>query len=48
MSNITTVEIGRVAGLFRYPVKSMIGTAVISATLAGTDWRVTAGLHFAA
>ena len=29
----TTIEIGSVAGLYRYPVKSMIGTALEAATL---------------
>ena len=40
MSNITTVEIGRVAGLFRYPVKSMIGTSLESVALG---WHGLAG-----
>ena len=40
MSNITAVEIGRIVGLFRYPVKSMIGTALESATLG---WHGVAG-----
>ena len=33
MNNITTIEIGCIAGLFRYPIKSMSGTAVESAEL---------------
>ncbi len=33
MSNITTIKIGHVAGLYRYPVKSMIGTSLESAAL---------------
>ncbi len=40
MSNITTIEIGRVAGLFRYPIKSMIGTSLESVALG---WHGLAG-----
>ena len=40
MSNITTIEIGRVAGLYRYPVKSMIGTSLESVALG---WHGFAG-----
>ena len=40
MSNNTTIEIGRVAGLYRYPVKSMLGTSLESATLG---WHGLAG-----
>lgn len=40
MSNITTIEIGRVAGLYRYPVKSMPGTALESVALG---WHGVAG-----
>ena len=40
MSNITTVEIGRVTGLYRYPVKSMIGLSLESITLG---WHGLAG-----
>ncbi len=40
MNNTTTIEIGRVVGLFRYPVKSMIGT-VMDSTMLG--WHGLAG-----
>lgn len=40
MNNSTTIEIGRIAGLVRYPIKSMIGTAMESATLG---WHGVAG-----
>lgn len=33
MSNTMAIEIGRVAGLFRYPVKAMIGTSLESVCL---------------
>lgn len=33
MSHITNTEIGRVAGLYRYPVKSMLGTSLESTVL---------------
>jgi len=33
MSNLTNTEIGRIAGLYRYPVKSMLGTSLESARL---------------
>ena len=40
MNNITTIEIGRVAGLYRYPIKSMIGTSLESVALG---WQGLAG-----
>ena len=40
MSNVTTIEIGRVAGLFRYPVKSMLGASLESVALG---WHGFAG-----
>ena len=40
ISNITTIEIGRVAGLFRYPIKSMPGTSMESVALG---WHGLAG-----
>ncbi len=36
----TMIEIGSIAGLYRYPIKSMIGTALESATLG---WHGVAG-----
>ncbi|MBL8206772.1 MAG: MOSC N-terminal beta barrel domain-containing protein [Blastocatellia bacterium] len=40
MSNGTTIELGRIAGLFRYSIKSMIGAALELATLG---WHGLAG-----
>ena len=33
MSNVITIEVGRIAGLFRYPIKAMVGASLEKAML---------------
>ena len=42
MSNISSIAIGHITGLYRYPVKSMLGTSLESVALS---WHGLAGDH---